>query len=69
MAGKEITTLQKKKGLIIQKLFNVIIRNLVHSQRLHYWLIVERFLVCHPKNGGILGQKVAVEKHRFSTSK
>ena len=28
-----------------------------------------KILVCHPKNGGILGQKVAVEKHRFSTSK
>ena len=25
------------------------------------WLIVERFLVCHPKTGGVLGRKVALE--------
>ena len=36
-------------------------RNLVHTQRLNYCLIVERFLVFHSKIGGVLGRKVALE--------
>ena len=36
-------------------------RKSVNCQRPQYWWIVKSFLVCHPKLGGVLTQKVAPE--------
>ena len=42
---------------------------MAHFKRLHYTIIGENVLVCHPIIGGVYTTKVATEKHRFAVSK
>ena len=65
--GWKIEYFPKVEDHLIQKRGNISIRCLVYSQRLHCWLVAERFLVCQPKNGGVLGPKTAPEYHKIST--
>ena len=40
-----------------------------HCKRLLYWIILEKFLVCHTKVEGVYTKKVPTKKHRFAASK
>ena len=55
--GWKIEYFPKVEGLLIQKFGNISTACLVYSQRLHWWLVVERFLVCQPKKEESLARK------------
>ena len=57
----------KVEDHLIQKRGNISIRCLVYSQRLHCWLVVERFLVWQPKVGGVLDPKEAPGYQKVAT--
>ena len=57
--GWKIEYFPKVGGLLIKKHGNISIICFVYSQKLHYWLVVESFLVCEEKIGGVLGPKTA----------
>ena len=61
--GWKIEYFPKVEGLLIQKRGNISIRYLVYSQRIHCWLVAERFLVCQPK----VGESLAWEQLLNST--
>ena len=65
--GWKIEYFPKVEDHLIQKRGNISIRCLVYSQRLDCWLVAERFLVCQPKNVGVLSRKEAPEYHKIST--
>ena len=68
--GWKIEYFPKVEDHLIKKRGNISIRCLVYSQRLHCWLVAERFLVWKPKNGGVLGPKAAIlgpEYHKIDT--
>ena len=67
--GQKSQHIFKTKGLITWKLLEVLIRKIPQCYRLHYWRIVENFLVCHEKIEGVYTKKVATEKHRFAPRK
>ena len=67
--GQKNQNIFRTKGVINYKLLEVFIRKMSHSQRPHYWRIVENFLVCHPKIEGVYTKKVATLMHIFAASK
>ena len=56
----------KVEDHLIQKRGNISIRCLAHSQRLHCWLVAEKFLVWQPKNGGFFDPKAAPGYHKIA---
>ena len=65
--GWKIEYFPKGEDHLIQKRRNISIRCPVYSQRIHCWLVAERFLVWQPKNGGVLGPKAAPEYYNIAT--
>ena len=65
--GWKIEYFPKGEDHLIQKRRNISIRCSVYSQRIHCWLVAERFLVWQPKNGGVLGPKAAPEYYNIAT--
>ena len=51
---------------LIQKHWNIAIRCLAYSQRLHSWLVAEISLVWQTKNGRVLDQKAAPGYHKIA---
>ena len=58
--GREIVLFKNKKNHNLETL-KWIKRKLVHCQTLHYWWVMERFLVCHPNVRGVPTQIVTPE--------
>ena len=64
--GWKIEYFPKDENYLIQNHGNISITYLVYTQRLHCWLVAERFLVLQIKNGGVLAPKSATEKHKIA---
>ena len=65
--GWRIEYFPKGEYHLTQKRGNISIRCLVYSQRLHCWLVAERFLMWQPKIGGVLDPNEAPGCHKTAT--
>ena len=65
--GWKIEYFQKVEDHLIQKRGKISIRCVAYSERIHCWLVGERFPFWQPKNGGVLDPKAAPEYHKIST--
>ena len=65
--GWKIEYFLKVEDHVNQKRGNISIRCFVYSQRLHCWVVPERFLILQPKIGGVLDPNEATGYHEIAT--